>query len=133
MKKDIGDRKDIDDLLLAFYAKVRADDNLGYIFDDIARVNWEKHLPIIGDFWEGVVFNRNIYKGNPLKVHLDLNEEVRLEKRHFDRWLELFKETLDELYKGPNATLMWQRAMSIATVIQVKLVTSDKGQGTSGK
>ncbi len=56
MKKDIENRKDIELLVRSFYDKVKADDTIGYIFNDIAKVNWEKHLPVMFDFWENVLF-----------------------------------------------------------------------------
>ncbi len=62
MNKDLCDRIDLEWLLKNFYSKIRVDELLGYIFDDVAKVDWEHHLPIIADFSEGALFNKNTYK-----------------------------------------------------------------------
>ena len=47
MKPDIETSSDVQNLINTFYSKVRQDDVIGYIFNDIAKVDWEKHLPKI--------------------------------------------------------------------------------------
>ena len=59
---DIQSRKDIELLMTTFYEKVKNDDTIGFIFNDIARVNWEHHIPIICDFWETLLLNAASYK-----------------------------------------------------------------------
>ena len=69
---DIADRRDVACLVNVFYDRVRDDDILGPIFDDIAHVDWATHLPRMYDFWESVLFARATFKGAPLVVHEDL-------------------------------------------------------------
>ena len=121
MKADIGNRADIKQLIDAFYIKVRADDRIGYLFNDVANVNWEHHLPRMYDFWESILFQAGGYKGNPIPAHMKLNEQSPLLAEHFQRWVGLFKETVDELFEGEKAEVAKQRAMSIATIIQIKV------------
>ena len=64
MKKDIKTREDIELLVISFYDKVKADDTIGYIFNDVAKVNWEKHLPVMFDFWENILFFTGGYLGS---------------------------------------------------------------------
>jgi len=122
MKKDIEGRTDIELLVRRFYDKVKSDDTIGYIFNDIAKVNWEKHLPVMFDFWENVLFYTGGYDGNPLLIHQHINRVVPLEPEHFNRWNRLFTETVDELFEGTNAMLAKQRALSISTVMQIKII-----------
>ncbi len=122
MKKDIENRADIELLVRSFYDKVKADDTIGYIFNDIAKVNWEKHFPVMFDFWENVLFYTGGYEGNPMIIHQHINRVVPLTRAHFDRWNELFVKTVDELFEGNNAMLAKQRALSIATVMQIKIL-----------
>lgn len=124
MKKDIEHRKDIELLITTFYDKVKADDTIGYIFNDIAKVNWEKHLPIMFDFWENVLFYTGAYNGNPMIIHQHLNRVVPLTRPHFKQWEKIFTETVDELFEGTNAILAKQRALSISTVMQMKIMTT---------
>ena len=122
MKKDIQDRTDIEFLMNSFYDKVRGDDVIGYIFNEVAKVDWDHHIPIICDFWENILFQTNIYKGNPMQTHVRLHAITRLTKTHFDRWQKLFIETVDEYFEGERANLAKQRAISIATMIQIKII-----------
>ncbi len=122
MKKDIENRADIELLINSFYDKVRADDVIGYIFNDVTKVDWPHHLPIMYNFWEGVIFYTGNYSGNPMQVHKDLNKKEPLTPEHFKRWLQLFVETVNNLFEGDKAELAKQRAMSISTSIQVKIM-----------
>lgn len=124
MKTDIKTREDIELLVTSFYDKVKADDTIGYIFNDIAKVNWEKHLPVMFDFWENILLFTGGYAGNPMMIHQHLNKMFPLTKEHFKRWETLFLQTVDELFEGDNAVLAKQRALSISTVMQVKIVGS---------
>jgi len=122
MKNDIQNRADIELLVRSFYDKVKTDDTIGYIFNDIARVNWEKHFPVMFDFWENVLFYTGVYNGNPLVIHQHLNRVVPLKLEHFNQWNKLFTQTVDELFEGNNAMLAKQRALSISTIMQIKIL-----------
>jgi len=121
MKSDILTRADIELLVRSFYHKVVADDVIGYIFNDVVKVHWEKHLPTMFDFWENTLFFTGSYDGNPMLIHKHLHKKVSLTPQHFLRWILLFTTTVDELFEGATATLAKQRAISIATVMELKL------------
>jgi hemoglobin len=123
LKKDIQERKDIEVMVNLFYEKIKQDDLIGYIFNDLVKVDWDKHLPVMYDFWEGVIFFTGSYTGNPMITHRKLNHVVSLTPEHFNRWLKLFLATVDENFEGEKAELAKQRALSIATVMQLKLST----------
>jgi hemoglobin len=121
MKHDIKDREDIKLLIDAFYTKVRADDTIGYLFNEVAKVDWEHHLPRMYDFWENILFQTGGFKGNPMAAHVLLHQKSPLNAAHFQRWLQLFLTTVDELFKGDRTELIKQRARSIATMMQIKV------------
>ena len=121
MKKDIENRDDIIRLVNAFYDKVKADPLIGCIFNDIMKVNWEKHLPVMYDFWENTLFYTGSYTGNPMDTHKHLHRIFPLDATHFDQWNRLFASTVNELFKGEKATLARQRAYSISTVMKIKI------------
>lgn len=116
--RDIASRADIERLVNRFYERVRGDELLGPIFDDVAHTDWVKHLPKMYDFWEGVLFGVGGFRGNPLSVHRALARRVPLGDREFRRWLELFHESVDALFSGPYAEDAKTRAVRIATVMQ---------------
>jgi len=121
MMNDIKDRADIQQLVDTFYNKVRADETIGYLFNEVAQVNWEQHLPRMYDFWENIVFQTGGFKGNPMTAHVQLHQKSPLTAAHFARWQQLFLATVDELFAGDNAELIKQRARSIATMMQIKV------------
>jgi len=80
MKTDIRNRKDIEKLVNTFYNKVKTDAVIGYLFTEVARVNWEEHLPKMYDFWENILFCTANYNGNPMMKHKELHQ-----KKYYDR------------------------------------------------
>ena len=78
-------------------------------------------MPVIADFWESILFHRDIYHNNPMKIHVDMDNKTPLLKHHFDTWLFYFNSTVDELFEGRVALLAKERALSIATVMQIKI------------
>lgn len=118
---DIESRKDIVGVLDAFYSKVFSDPVIGYFFTEVVPLDLEKHIPLIADFWESVVLQTRPYGRNLLQIHRNIHELSPIRKQHLDRWVALFTQTVEERYEGPNASLMIQRARSIATILQMKL------------
>jgi hemoglobin len=115
---DIASRDDVTRLVDAFYDQIRTDDVLGPIFQDVAHVDWAAHLPKMYDFWEGVLFGKAGFTGNPLAVHRALARRTALTSQEFDRWLALFHRTVDRLFSGGVADLAKQRSSRIAMVMQ---------------
>ena len=116
MKKDIETRADIDDLIYRFYGKALKDETIGYIFE-IAKLDLAHHLPIIGDFWETLLLGAGNYQKhgrNPLQIHGELSFKTPLRAEHFRRWLEIFRETVDESFSGERAEFAKLRAEMIA-------------------
>jgi hemoglobin len=126
MKKDIRTRRDIERLVNRFYDRVKADGLLGPVFNDVARVNWEKHLPVMHDFWDNTIFFSGAYSGNPMLLHQLLHGRFALTQAHFDRWTDLFNATVDEFFSGDNASMAKQRAESIAAVIRSKILSQTR-------
>ncbi|UFH56995.1 group III truncated hemoglobin [Spirosoma sp. KNUC1025] len=105
----------------SFYEKVQADPLLGPVFTDVAQVDWSKHLPKMYAFWESIILGNNAYDGHPFRPHLLVNQKHTLTIDHFERWLQLFSQTIAENFIGENAEQVRQRAMQIALVWNNKL------------
>lgn len=119
--KDIESRVDLEVFTRAFYNRLLADDAVSYIFTDVAQIDLEEHLPKITDFWELSMFHTGPYHNNPMQVHMQLNDKEQLTAEHFDIWLGHFNATVDELFTGPNAEKIKTRAVSIATIMKIKV------------
>ncbi len=131
MKPDILNRPDIEKFITIFYEKVQQDTVIGFIFNVVVQMNWEKHIPLIVDFWESILLDNPVYKKNAMEVHYALNKKVTLQKEHFERWLQLFIESIDEFYEGKITDLAKTRARSIADVMFFKM--NDAGDKLSVK
>lgn len=123
MKKDIENRKDIEELVNTFYHKVRANKVLGYIFDDVAKVNWEAHLPKMYSFWSTILLGDHSFSGNPMRKHIELSKLTEISRKEFSEWLELFHATIDELFEGEKALEAKMRAENIAGIMLHKIET----------
>jgi len=111
---DIVNHGDIELLVNSFYARAKEDDLLGPVF---AHVDWARHLPRMYDFWNSIVLGGQAFQGNPFQKHAHLP----IGASHFNRWLKLFYETVDEHFSGFNAEEVKNRAKSIAGVFQHKM------------
>ena len=121
MKKEIESREDIQLLIDQFYNKVKKDEVIGYIFNDIAKVDWNHHLPIMYDFWETILLDAGKYSRNAMEPHFRLNKLIPLQRQHFERWKQLFFATLDEYFEGEKVQLAKARATGIAGIMQLKM------------
>ena len=127
---DIKTREDIEKVLNFFYEKAFADETIGYIFNDVAKLDLIKHLPIITDFWEMMLLgNINFqakYGRSPMQRHIELNEKEPLQIKHFNQWLKIFYETIDENFAGEKADLAKFRAKAVADTMFMKVSAENR-------
>lgn len=122
--KDITTREDIEILVQKFYQKLTKDDVIGFFFTDIAKIDLSKHLPKMYDFWESILLGNPVYEGSPMAKHFPLNHLVAMEEKHFNRWLQVWEETIQENYVGENADTAITRATNIARIMHHKMVNA---------
>lgn len=111
MKRDIGGRTDVELILKRFYSAALLDAVIGHHFTEL---DLRKHLPIITDFWEKVLFGKPVYFGNPLAIHRELHRKNPIRPEHFHRWLQIFDSTVDQHFAGEIAEMAKDRARAIA-------------------
>lgn len=103
--KDIETLGDIKLLVDNFYGKVRQDDMLKDIFNNVIGDRWQEHLEKMYRFWQTVLLEEHTYYGSPFLPHA----ELPVEKEHFDQWIHLFFTTVDKHFSGQNAKrAKWQ-------------------------
>ena len=112
--KEIENAQDVHVLVSSFYKKVMSDDVIGPFFRGIQL---DEHLPKMEFFWRFVLLDEPGYTTSVTDKHM----HMRLKKEHFDRWLLLFHQTLDELFTGEKVNLDKQRASLIGWTIQSKM------------
>ena len=115
--KDISNIEDIRILVDSFYEKIRQDDLLGEVFNRVIQDRWGEHLEKMYRFWQTVLLKEHTYYGSPFPPHAQLPVEAV----HFDRWKQLFFETVDEYFSGEKATEAKWRAEKMAEMFQMKI------------
>jgi hemoglobin len=121
---DIRDKKDVALLIDLFYQKAVPDAVIGHFFTTVVQVSWAIHIPIIISFWDGILFGDSGYKGNIIIKHIELNRLSNLKPEHFNRWLQLWAQIINENFIGPKANEAISRANSIAAIMQLKINTA---------
>ncbi|WJJ95907.1 group III truncated hemoglobin [Algibacter luteus] len=133
MKNDLKTRDDVHLLVSSFYVKVRADQVLGPFFNDVIK-DWDAHLDRLTTFWESSLFmTRRLeqrYKGDPLEVHVKVDKENNhsITELHFGLWLNLWFQTIDELFEGENAENAKRRARKMGTFLYLKIFEARTSQ-----
>ena len=122
---DIDSRGDLYKVVQLFYQKLFDDDNMKPFFIKFyQQENLEKHLNVLVDFWDSVPFHSGVYTKNSMQPHVIKHKETPFKKIHFEKWILLFCSSIDELFTGQNAEVIKNRAQSIATVMQLKILNS---------
>lgn len=121
-KKDITTQEDIHHLINQFYQKVLIDPEISYLFDGIKN-DLDAHLPRLYSFWENVLFYTGGYQGNPMDKHAKLHQKMPLKKEHFNRWLALWKTTVEEEFTGEKAQEAINKATQIAFVMENNILS----------
>src|SRR5690606_10265653 len=101
--RDLDTPGEIAEMVRRFYADVAQDDQLGPMFNDVARVDWSEHLPKLTAFWRRALLGEAGYEGNPYRAHQLVHATAAMTTEHFVRWLELFHDVVDDGWRGPRA------------------------------
>jgi hemoglobin len=118
---DIRDRADCERLVRAFYGRALVDPLIGWIFVDVAKLDLEEHVPVLASFWETVLLGAHSYSGGAFRPHAALHARAELRAAHFDRWLALWRATVDELFAGERAELAKAHAQRVARAFHARL------------
>lgn len=117
MSKEIENIDDIKLLVDKFYSKVRDDEMLKDIFNNVIQDRWPEHLEKMYRFWQTVLLGDHTYQGSPFVPHANLP----VVKDHFNRWIKLFYETLDENFSGEKTEEAKWRAAKMAEMFHYKI------------
>ena len=121
-KKDITTRDDVFLLVSTFYEKVKKDTVLGPFFNEVIK-DWDSHLETLTTFWESSLFLKTKYLGNPLDVHVKVDQENNssITNLHFGLWLNLWYQTIEALFVGENAEKAKLRARKMGSFLYLKI------------
>lgn len=106
-------------LVDAFYDRVRADAQLGPIFDAVIGNRWNEHLPRMKRFWESVALHAGTYSGQPVPAHQRLTNVTPAD---FKVWTALFRQTLEDTAPSPAVVdYFMERAERIAESLKLAM------------
>ena len=106
-------------LVETFYQRIRAHALIGPVFEAVIGDNWAPHLARMKDFWASVALNAGRYSGKPVPAHQKL---TGVEPWHFNIWLSLFRQTLEDTAPTPAAVpYFMERAERIAESLQLAM------------
>lgn len=122
MKKDVSSREDLLTIVRDFYVDLLKSDELSHFFEAFRQEeHLNQHLDTLVDFWDNTLFYSGSYKKNAMKPHFDIHAKNEIHIHHFSEWLRLFNKAVDSNFKGQNSETLKSRALSIATVMKLKL------------
>ena len=134
--RDIETRADCQRLVRTFYGRALEDPVIGFIFTDVAHLDLEAHVPVITSFWETILLGAQTYSGGAFRPHAELHAKVALREGHFDRWLQLWFGTVDDLFAGDRANVAKIHALRVAQAFHQRLQgfpsASDPAPGAGG-
>ena len=122
---DLVDRADVEALLRRFYDRVLIDEVLAEPFAELRFEGLDAHIPVMCDFWETVLFRAGRYRGSALTVHRIIHRRTPLSGKHFVRWLTVWRDTVDAMYRGPAAERAKVQAARIAWAMHRRLTGVD--------
>ena len=117
MKHDISTLDDIKILVDTFYGKIRKNDLLAPIFNEKIEDRWPEHLEKMYTFWQTVLLKEHTYYGSPFVPHAHLP----VDNVHFNTWVGLFNETVDDLFEGNVAEEAKWRGLKMAEMFETKI------------
>jgi len=122
MKRDISSREDLHLIVSDFYKDLLENKELNHFFTEFKDESKLKaHLEILVDFWDNTLFYSGSYSKNAIKPHIKIHFDKVISASNFESWLRLFNKAVDENFQGQNADTIKNRALSIATVMKIKL------------
>jgi hemoglobin len=121
---DILSLDDVKILVNTFYGKVREDEMLAPIFNERIQDRWPEHLEKMYRFWQTVLLGPHTYYGAPFVPHAQLP----VAHQHFEKWMELFHQTVDELFTGIVADEAKWRGQKMAQMFEMKIEMGRQSQ-----
>ena len=78
-------------------------------------------MPILVTFWSQVILGTGGYSNNLTQIHLDVDLKEHLSPELFRIWLEHFYAAEDENFMGENSEKIKTQALSLATILKIKI------------
>jgi hemoglobin len=116
--RDLDTADEIFEMVTRQYADVVQDDILQpYFTFGPGFIDWQAHIGAVADYWCHVLLYAPSYAIDAIEIHRPLHDRDPFTPELFDRWLEIFRDTVDSGWTGPSATSAKKRATGMAWVM----------------
>src|SRR3546814_11834983 len=102
LRRDLDDRAQIHDAVVAFYREIVFDDLLAPVFDEVADVDWALHIPKLIDYWCRVLLGEAGHAGSILGPTAVVAGVEPFRAAPFDRWDGLWVRASVSRRRGPS-------------------------------
>ena len=110
------DRERIAQLVHRFYDAIRADAELGPVFEAELHDRWAPHLERMVDFWCTATKVSRSFRGNVYGKHMAL---PRIAPHHLKRWLQLWQVHTQAVFAPAPAAELQDIATGVARVMHL--------------
>ena len=115
---DLDTADEIFEMVTRQYADVVQDDLLQpYFTFGPGFIDWQGHIGAVADYWCHVLLYAPSYEIDAIEIHRHLHDRDPFTPELFDRWLEIFRDTVDSGWTGPLATSAKKRATGMTWVM----------------
>lgn len=130
-RRDIETQADIESVVLQFYGDLLKDDHVGLFFTEVVSLDFEVHLPVIISFWSSILLGNHAYQGNPMLKHIELSRKMRINESHLERWLSIWRQTLDQGHEGQVTELAKSKAEQIGMLMLHKISSDENNDSVT--
>ena len=125
--RDLDTVDEIYEMVTRQYVDVVQDELLEPHFNFAPGFNdWQAHIASVSDYWSHVLLYAPGYEIDVIEAHRPLNDTEPFTPELFDRWLEIFYDTIDGGWTGPYAHRAKARATGMAWAMAQRFL----GKGT---
>ena len=78
-------------------------------------------MPRITSFWETILLGAGTYSGGAFGPHAQLHAKAELREAHFERWLQIWFGTVDDMFQGERANVAKVHALRVARAFHGRL------------
>jgi len=113
--RDLDTPEEILEMVTRQYVDVVQDELLEPYFNFAPGfIDWQAHIGTVTDYWSHVVLYAPDYDIDVIENHRHLHDRAPFTPELFDRWLQIFHDTVDGGWAGPKATTANKRATGMA-------------------
>ena len=119
--RDLDTPDEIFEMVTRQYVDIGQDELLHPYFTFGDGIDWQAHIGTVADFWCHALLG-TAYEIDTIENHRHLHDQAPFTPELFDRWMNIFYDSVDGGWSGPYATAAKRRADGIAWAMAKRLL-----------